>query len=155
MAGKRSAGILVFRRAGEEVLLAHMGGPLWARRDAGAWSIPKGEYEPDEAAQDAARREFTEELGLPVPTGELIDLGSARQSSGKVVTVWAVEGDVDPAAISPGTFEMEWPRGSGSHREFPEIDRVQWFDLDTARQKIVRGQLAFLDRLQGLLSPKH
>jgi predicted NUDIX family NTP pyrophosphohydrolase len=152
MAGKRSAGILVFRRADEEVLLGHMGGPLWARRDAAAWSIPKGEYEPDEPAQDAARREFTEELGLPVPPGSLIDLGSARQSSGKEVTIWAVEGDLDPAEIMPGTFEMEWPRGSGRRREFPEIDRVQWFDLNTARQKVVRGQLAFLDRLQALLS---
>lgn len=151
---KRSAGILVFRRTSGEVLLAHMGGPLWARRDAGAWSIPKGEYGPDEQAQDAARREFVEELGLPVPAGELIDLGSAKQSSGKEVTVWAVEGDIDPAGITPGTFEMEWPRGSGKHREFPEIDRVQWFGLDSARQKIVRGQLAFLDRMQGLLSPK-
>jgi predicted NUDIX family NTP pyrophosphohydrolase len=152
MAAKRSAGILLFRRTNEEILLGHMGGPLWARRDAGAWSIPKGEYEPDEPARDAARREFTEELGLPVPPGELIDLGSARQSAGKEVTIWALEGDLDPAEMTPGTFEMEWPRGSGNQRQFPEIDRVQWFDIDSARPKVIKGQLAFLDRLQALLS---
>jgi predicted NUDIX family NTP pyrophosphohydrolase len=152
MAAKRSAGILLFRRVNEEILLGHMGGPLWARRDAGAWSIPKGEYEPDEPARDAARREFTEELGLPVPPGELIDLGSARQSAGKEVTIWALEGDLDPAEMTPGTFEMEWPRGSGNQRQFPEIDRVQWFDIDSARPKVIKGQLAFLDRLQALLS---
>jgi predicted NUDIX family NTP pyrophosphohydrolase len=124
-----------------------MGGPLWARRDAGAWSVPKGEYGSDEPAEAAARREFLEELGLPAPGGEAVALGEVRQSGGKVVTAWAVEGDLDPATIVPGTFEMEWPRGSGRIREFPEIDRVAWFPLDLARQRIIAGQRPFLDRL--------
>jgi predicted NUDIX family NTP pyrophosphohydrolase len=146
---KRSAGLLLFRQvdAGVEVLLGHMGGPFWARKDAGAWSIPKGEYEPDEEPLAAARREFTEELGLPAPSGDLLELGEVRQSGGKVVTVWAIEGDLDPATIVPGTFELEWPRGSGVRREFPEIDRAAWFDLDQAATKIVGGQRPFLDRL--------
>jgi predicted NUDIX family NTP pyrophosphohydrolase len=149
MAAKRSAGILVFRRTNGqvEVLIAHMGGPLWARKDAGAWSVPKGEYEPDETAEAAARREFQEELGLPVPAGDLIDLGEVKQSSGKIVTVWALEGDLDPALVVPGTFQMEWPRGSGVMRDFPEIDRAAWFDLATAREKLVTAQREFLDRL--------
>jgi len=149
MADKRSAGILVFRRTNGqvEVLIGHMGGPLWARRDANAWSIPKGEPNPDETLETAARREFQEELGLPVPDGDLIDLGSVRQSSGKVVTVWALEGDLDPDRVAPGTFQMEWPKGSGVLREFPEIDRVTWFDLATAREKLVKAQQEFLDRL--------
>lgn len=149
MAVKRSAGILVFRRTNGqvEVLIAHMGGPLWARKDAGAWSVPKGEYEPGETAEAAARREFGEELGLPVPAGDLIELGEVTQSSGKIVTAWALEGDLDPAQVVPGTFEMEWPRGSGVRREFPEIDRVAWFDLPTAREKLVKAQQEFLDRL--------
>lgn len=149
MVGKRSAGIVLYRRAGDgvEVLLGHMGGPFWARKNAGAWSLPKGEYEPDEAPVDAARREFTEELGLPVPPGDLAELGEVRQSGGKVVTAWALEGDLDPAAVVPGTFELEWPRGSGNMRTFPELDRVGWFGLDDARARIVGGQRAFLDRL--------
>ncbi|MPY80474.1 MAG: NUDIX domain-containing protein [Actinophytocola sp.] len=149
MAGKRSAGLLVYRsRAGVvEVLLAHMGGPFWARRDAGAWSIPKGEYDDTEEPRAAAFREFREELGLEPPSGELFALGDVRQSGGKVVTAWAAEGDVDPDAIDPGTFEMEWPRGSGRMREFPEVDRVAWFGLDEAAEKIVGGQRALLDRL--------
>jgi predicted NUDIX family NTP pyrophosphohydrolase len=140
---------LLFRGVGAstEVLLGHMGGPFWARRDAGAWSVPKGEYGPDEDAQAAARREFQEELGVPAPTGELIELGDVRQSGGKVVTVWATEGDLDPEHVVPGTFEMEWPKGSGQIREFPEIDRVGWFDLEQARVKIVAGQRTFLERL--------
>jgi predicted NUDIX family NTP pyrophosphohydrolase len=152
--GKRSAGILVFRRDGADtaVLLGHMGGPFWAGRDAGAWSVPKGEYEPDEAPQHAARREFQEELGMPLPTGELLALGSVVQSAGKLVTVWAVEGDLDPALVVPGTFEMEWPNGSGRIRVFPEIDRVQWFGLAQARSKIVAKQRSFLDRLGELRS---
>jgi predicted NUDIX family NTP pyrophosphohydrolase len=149
MAGVRSAGILLFRGAGaeREVLIAHMGGPFWARKDAGAWSVPKGECEPGEDEIAAARREFEEELGLPVPPGELVPLGSERQSSGKVVTVWALAGDLDPAAVVPGTFEMEWPRGSGRLREFPEVDRAAWFDLTQARAKLVGGQRVFLDRV--------
>lgn len=134
-----------------EVLLGHMGGPFWARRDAGAWSVPKGEHEPDEQPEAAARREFQEELGLAVPAGELTELGTVRQSGGKVVTVWALAGEIDPARVVPGTFEMEWPKGSGRLQEFPEIDRVAWFDLEQAREKIVGGQRPFLERLAELL----
>jgi predicted NUDIX family NTP pyrophosphohydrolase len=109
--------------------------------------VPKGEYEPDETPEAAARREFEEELGIPAPAGDLLPLGTARQSSGKVVTVWAVEGDLDPASVVPGTFEMEWPKGSGRTQEFPEIDRVAWFDLEQTREKLVAGQRVFLERL--------
>jgi predicted NUDIX family NTP pyrophosphohydrolase len=147
---KHSAGLLLFRRSsdhGIEVLLGHMGGPFFARRDAGAWTVPKGEYDPDEPAWDAARREFQEELGLPPPDGEAVPLGEVRQTGGKIVTVWAVRADLDPATISPGTFLMEWPPKSGQTREFPELDRVAWFDLDGARAVIVKAQAAFLDRL--------
>lgn len=155
MVGRRSAGILLFRtRNGTiEVLLGHMGGPLWSRRDARAWSVPKGEYEPGEDARAAARREFQEELGLPVPEGELLDLGEIRQSGGKIVTAWALEGDLDPGTVVPGTFEMEWPKGSGRIQEFPEIDRVAWWDLAQARDKIVAKQQTFLDRLAELIQP--
>ena len=150
MAVKRSAGLLLFRRrAGLEVLLAHPGGPFWARRDAGAWSIPKGEYDADEAPLVAARREFPEELGLPAPDGALIPLGEIRQPSGKLIIAWAVEADLDPAAVVPGTFELEWPRGSGRLQTVPEIDRVAWFPLDEARRRIVEGQRPFLDGLAG------
>lgn len=152
---KRSAGILLHRQGDGalEVLLGHMGGPLWARRDDAAWSVPKGEYEPDETPEAAARREFQEELGLPVPDGELVPLGEIVQSSGKVVTAWALAGDLDPAAVVPGTFEMEWPKGSGRVQEFPEIDRVAWFTLDDARDKLVKGQRPLLDRLADLIAP--
>jgi len=146
---KRSAGILVFRRTEgrTEVLLGHMGGPFWVRKDDGGWSVPKGEHLPDEEPEAAARREFQEELGLPVPAGDLVGLGEVKQSGGKVVTAWAVEGDVDPSEVVPGTFEMEWPRGSGRTREFPELDRVAWFDVPAARAKILVGQRPLLDRL--------
>jgi predicted NUDIX family NTP pyrophosphohydrolase len=146
---KRSAGVLLFRQvpAGVEVLLGHMGGPFWARKDAGAWTIVKGEYEPPEEPEAAARREFTEELGLPAPPGEYVALGEVRQSGGKTVTAWAVAGDVDPATVVPGTFEMEWPPRSGRRETFPELDRVAWFGLAAAAEKIVGGQRAFLDRL--------
>ncbi|WP_053751101.1 NUDIX domain-containing protein [Streptomyces sp. MMG1533] len=149
MTGRRSAGLLLFRRTdhGPEVLLGHMGGPFFARRDAGAWTVPKGEYDPEETAWDAARREFQEELGLPPPDGEAVALGEVRQTGGKVVTAWAIEADLDPAAVTPGTFRMEWPPKSGQTREFPEVDRVQWFDLDRARAVIVKAQAVFLDRL--------
>ncbi len=133
-----------------EVLLGHMGGPFWMRKDTGAWSVPKGEYEPDEDPEAAARREFQEELGLAPPAGEFIALGTVRQSGGKVVTVWAVEGDLDPHLVVPGTFELEWPKGSGRIREFPEIDRVAWFNLPQAREKVVAKQRVFLDRLADL-----
>lgn len=149
MSGKRSAGLLLFRHTdhGLEVLLGHMGGPFFARRDAGAWSVPKGEYEPDETAWDAARREFEEELGLAPPDGEAIPLGEVRQTNGKIVTVWAIEADLDPATAVPGTFRMEWPPKSGQIQEFPELDRVEWFGLDRAREIVVKAQAAFLDRL--------
>jgi predicted NUDIX family NTP pyrophosphohydrolase len=148
---KHSAGLLLHRAGGAEVLLGHMGGPFWARRDDGGWSIPKGEYEPDEPPLQAAYREFVEELGLPVPTGELADLGEVRQSSGKIVTVWALAADLDLAEFAPGTFELEWPRGSGRLQAFPEIDRAAWLDVATARRKLVSGQVAFLDRLAAAL----
>jgi predicted NUDIX family NTP pyrophosphohydrolase len=149
---KRSAGILLFRRvdtsAGEvEVLLGHMGGPYWSTRDAAGWSIPKGEYDADEMPLDAARREFEEELGVPVPAVDLVELGSVRQASGKLVTVWAGESDLDIGRFKPGIFEMEWPRGSGRRQEFPELDRIAWFGLDISRQKLVSGQRVFVDRL--------
>jgi predicted NUDIX family NTP pyrophosphohydrolase len=147
---KYSAGLLLFRRteAGVEVLLGHMGGPYFAHRDAGAWGVPKGEYEPEsETAWDAARREFQEELGLPPPDGDAVPLGEARQSNGKLVTVWAIEADLDPDTVVPGTFRMEWPPKSGLTEEFPELDRVAWFGLDRAREVIVKAQGAFLDRL--------
>ncbi|MFC4505062.1 MULTISPECIES: NUDIX domain-containing protein [Streptomyces] len=149
MTQKRSAGLLLFRRTadGTEVLLGHMGGPYFAKKDAGAWSVPKGEYEPDEPAWEAARREFREELGLAPPDGEAIPLGEVRQTNGKIVTVWAVEADLDPAAVEPGTFTMEWPPRSGQRQEFPELDRVAWYGLDRARELIVPAQAAFLDRL--------
>jgi predicted NUDIX family NTP pyrophosphohydrolase len=147
--GTRSAGLLVFRhtRRGLEVLLGHMGGPFFARRETGAWTVPKGEYDPGEPAWEAARREFREELGLPPPDGAAVPLGEVRQSGGKIVTAWAVEADLDPATIVPGTFEMEWPPHSGRIQRFPELDRVAWFTPDRAREVIVTAQTAFLDRL--------
>lgn len=146
---RRSAGLLLYRRApdGPHVLLGHMGGPFFARRDAGAWTVPKGEYAPGETPWDAARREFEEELGLPPPDGPAVPLGEVRQAGGKTVTAWAVEGDLDPAAVVPGTFRLEWPPRSGRVQEFPELDRVEWFTLDRARSVIVGAQTAFLDRL--------
>ncbi|MDC0772352.1 NUDIX domain-containing protein [Streptomyces sp. HD] len=146
---KRSAGLLLFRRTdhGLEVLLGHMGGPFFAKRDAGAWTVPKGEYEPDEPAWDAARREFREELGLPPPDGAAVPLGEIRQTGGKIVTAWAIEADLDPAAVVPGTFRMEWPPRSGRTQEFPELDRVEWLAVERAREVVVKAQAAFLDRL--------
>ncbi|WP_370967973.1 NUDIX domain-containing protein [Amycolatopsis sp. cg9] len=154
MAGKRSAGLLLHRGRGEtlEVLLGHMGGPFWAKKDAAAWSLPKGELEPDEEPEAAARREFAEELGLPAPSGEYVPLGEVKQSGGKVVTAWAVAADLDPAAVVPGTFTMEWPPRSGRQQEFPEVDRVAWFSPEVAREKLVKGQLPFLDRLAELVA---
>ncbi|MGW0143396.1 NUDIX domain-containing protein [Streptomyces calvus] len=145
----RSAGLLLYRHTGRglEVLLGHMGGPFFARRETGAWTVPKGEYDAGEPAWEAARREFREELGVPPPDGEAVPLGEVRQSGGKTVTAWAVEADLDPAAVVPGTFELEWPPRSGRMQEFPELDRVAWFTLDRAREVIVTAQSAFLDRL--------
>jgi predicted NUDIX family NTP pyrophosphohydrolase len=149
----RSGGLLLFRRSpAVEVLLGHMGGPLWARKHEGAWSAPKGLLEPGESFEDAARREFAEELGVPVPTGPLLPLGEARQPSGKLVVLWALEGDLDPSLVVPGTFEMEWPPRSGVLRSFPELDRAAWFSLDEARSLITAGQRVFLDRLVAALA---
>jgi predicted NUDIX family NTP pyrophosphohydrolase len=150
MPPKHSAGLLLFRRTPDgvtEVLIGHMGGPFWAGRSAAAWSIPKGEYAADEPPEAAARREFEEELGLPAPDGPWIALGENRQRGGKTVTVWAVRADLDPARAVPGTFTMEWPRGSGVLREFPEIDRFGWFPLAEAEPLLVAGQRVFLARL--------
>ena len=154
MARSRSAGLLLFRRASPaavEVMLAHMGGPFWAGKDRGAWSIPKGEYEPGEEALAAARREFVEELGHEVPAGEELELGEVTQAGGKRIRAWALEGDIDVSRISSNTFEMEWPPRSGRRRRFPEIDRAGWFDLDTARGKLVKGQVPLIDMLAARL----
>jgi len=145
-----SAGLVLFRErtAGElEVLLGHMGGPFWARRDEGAWSIPKGELEEGEPPLAAALREFAEELGHAPPEGPVVELGEIRQKAGKRVIAFAMEGDFDPQEIAPGTFEMQWPPRSGRMQSFPEVDRVAWFDLVTAAAKIVRGQAELLERL--------
>ena len=147
--GARSSGLLLFRETGGdlEVLLVHPGGPFWARRDLGAWSIPKGEYPDDEDPLAAARREFAEELGHPAPGSEALELGEVRQKAGKVVSAWAIAGDLDPEAITSNTFTMEWPPRSGRTREFPEVDRAQWFGLEEARERINPAQAALLDRL--------
>jgi predicted NUDIX family NTP pyrophosphohydrolase len=144
-----SAGLLVFRERGAalELLLGHMGGPFWARKDAGAWSIPKGELDEGEDPLAGARREYAEELGHPPPDGPVVELGEIRQRAGKVVVAFAVEGDFDPELLDPGTFELEWPPRSGRRQAFPEIDRVAWFDLETAKERIVAGQVPLLDRL--------
>jgi predicted NUDIX family NTP pyrophosphohydrolase len=146
---RRSAGIALYRRSGPEleVLLVHPGGPLWARRDAGAWSIPKGEYEDGEEPVAAARREFAEELGSPAPAGELTDLGEIRQRSGKLVRAWALPGDLDASEVRSNTFMLEWPPRSDRMGEFPEVDRAQWFTLEQARERINPGQVPLLDRL--------
>jgi len=145
---KRSAGVLLFRRAGGEieVLLAHPGGPYWRNKDDGAWSIPKGEYADNEDPLAAAKREFAEEIGL-TPSGDFIPLGEIRQPGGKVVTAWAAEGDLDTTRVRSNTFSMPWPPRSGKLQEFPEVDRAEWFLLAAARRKILKGQAEFLDRL--------
>jgi predicted NUDIX family NTP pyrophosphohydrolase len=148
-----SAGILLFRRNTKkvEVLLAHLGGPFWAKKDLGAWSIPKGEIREGESPETTARREFEEELGT-YPEGELIPLGEVRQKAGKVVHAWALEGDLDIAKIRSNTFQMEWPPRSGKMQEFPEIDRAEFFSLDEARKKINPAQAEFIDRLERILA---
>ncbi|MBE0537293.1 MAG: NUDIX domain-containing protein [Phycisphaerae bacterium] len=145
---RHSAGILVFRYKGGdvEVLLVHPGGPFWAKKDDHAWSIPKGEFSEDESAFDAAKREFFEETGVPVE-GNGVDLGAAKQNSGKIVHIWAVEGGFDASAVKSNTFSMEWPPKSGKEQQFPEIDRAGWFRPETARQKLHKGQVVFIDRL--------
>jgi predicted NUDIX family NTP pyrophosphohydrolase len=153
---KRSAGLLLYRQRSAdeiEVLLAHPGGPLWTKRDAGAWSIPKGEYEDGEDAFQHARREFEEETGHPPPDGEPIDLGQITQKGGKVVTAWGLEGDLDPAAAESNTFPFQWPPRSGRWITIPEIDRVEWFPPDEARTRIKDTQIPFIDRLLAALSP--
>jgi predicted NUDIX family NTP pyrophosphohydrolase len=152
--GRTSAGILLWRKREGclEVLLAHQGGPLWAKKDLGHWTIPKGEVEPGEEFEAVARREFAEETGHDAPGQPLIDLGEIRQKSGKLVLGWAVEGDLDPSSAVSNTYEMEWPPHSGVMQAFPEIDRVEWFDLDEARRRLKAAQVPFLDRLQAALA---
>ncbi|MGY1662233.1 NUDIX domain-containing protein [Geodermatophilus sp. SYSU D00705] len=146
---RTSAGVLLYRvrPGGVEVLIGHMGGPFWARKDDRAWSIPKGEYGDGEDPLAVARREFEEELGSPVPADALVPLGEVRQSGGKRLSVWAAEGDLDAAACRSNTVELEWPPRSGRVQEFPEIDRAAWLPVEEARAKLVAAQVAFLDRL--------
>lgn len=153
MAAKRSAGILLHRagKAGREVLLVHPGGPFWARKDLGAWSIPKGEYEEGEDPRACAVREFAEETGVRLPDGALDELGAVRLRSGKTILAYAVEGDLDAAAVRSNTFELEWPPRSGRRQAFPEVDRAGWFALDAAREKLNPAQAAFVDRLEARL----
>jgi predicted NUDIX family NTP pyrophosphohydrolase len=152
---KRAAGILLYRRTdrGLEVLLAHPGGPLWARKDLGAWTIPKGQFGDDEAPLAAAVREFEEEMGSP-PSGEFASLGAIKQPGGKLVHAFAAESDFDVARVKSQPFSMEWPPKSGQMAEFPEVDRAGWFAIDFARRKILKGQEPFLDRLLALLSDR-
>jgi len=149
---KTSAGLVVFRRqdSSVEVFLVHMGGPFWQHKDDGSWSIPKGEFEDDEAPLDAARREFQEETGL-TPDGKFLELPPVKQPSGKVIFAWAVEWDCDATKIKSNTFALEWPKGSGVMREFPEVDRAAWFSLTEARRKLLKGQLPLLDELDRIL----
>ncbi|MBS1150991.1 MAG: hypothetical protein H6Q89_2689 [Myxococcaceae bacterium] len=149
---KVSAGLLLFRRTpgGPQVLLAHPGGPFFARKDLNAWGVPKGEVEAGEDLLAAARREFAEETGFD-PAGPFLPLDAVKQRSGKVVHAWAAEGDLDPKQLVSNTFELEWPRGSGKLQTFPEIDRAEWFSLEAARAKILSAQAVFLDRLAAAL----
>jgi predicted NUDIX family NTP pyrophosphohydrolase len=149
---KRSAGILLYKRVGGElqILLVHPGGPFWARKDAGAWSIPKGEYAEGEDALTVAVREFEEETGMR-PAGDFRTLGEVKQAGGKIVTAWAVAGDFDPAALKSNRFELEWPPRSGRRQSFPEVDRAAWFGLDEAHAKILPSQSPLIDRLSAAL----
>jgi predicted NUDIX family NTP pyrophosphohydrolase len=146
---RKSAGLLLYRKTddGIEVLLAHPGGPMWAKRDEGAWSVPKGEIEAGELPIDVARREFEEETGHPAPAGELRPLGEVVQKSGKVVVAWAARGDLDPATARSNTFPLEWPPGSGNWTDVPEVDRFEWFAPDEARRRLNPAQAPFVDRL--------
>ncbi len=153
---KLSVGLLLYRFRSDAVLdllLAHPGGPFWARRDDGAWSIPKGEYSVGEDPWAVALREFSEEVGLPAPAGSRIDLGAHKQPGGKVVTVFAVRGELDLTGAQSNTFELEWPRGSGRVRTFPEVDRVEWFSAAEAKTKLLKGQAPFVDRLLEKVRP--
>lgn len=155
MSTKRSAGLLLYRtHAGSiEVFLVHPGGPFWRRKDKGVWSIPKGEHTREEEPLAAARREFHEETGIPVGPGSPEPLGSVRLPSGKTISGWALEGDLDASAIHSNTFEIEWPSRSGHKHEFPEVDRAGWFSIAEAREKMHPAQAAFLDRLLEVLKP--
>ncbi|HKI28129.1 MAG TPA: NUDIX domain-containing protein [Actinomycetota bacterium] len=155
--GRTSAGILLWRSRGGllEVLLGHPGGPYFAGKDADHWTVLKGEVDPGEDLLAVARREFEEETGFPPPEGPTIELGEIRQKSGKRVLAWAVEGDLDTQSAVSNSFEMEWPPRSGRMRKFPEIDRVEWFGLDEARDKIKAAQAPFLDRLERTLADEH
>lgn len=150
---KISAGLLMYRKCGDmvEVLLVHPGGPFWAKKDLGAWTIPKGECSPNEDALSCARREFEEETGL-VPGGPFTPLAAVKQSGGKIVHVWAFEGDWDPGALRSNTFTMEWPPRSGRQRQFPEVDRAAWYRVDEARARILQSQARLLDELERVLS---
>jgi len=153
VAKKQSAGILLFRRAAAmEVLLVHPGGPFWAKKDLGAWSIPKGEHDEGEDGLACAIREFTEETGSAPSPGELTELGSIKQKAGKVVSAWALEGDLDASAVRSNTFSMQWPPRSGRMQEFPEVDRAEWFAVDEAKERINPAQAEFLDRLMSRFS---
>ena len=149
---KQAAGILLYRQSprGLEVLLAHPGGPLWARKDLGAWTIPKGQFGGDESALDAAKREFEEEMGSP-PRGTFVELGSIKQPSGKIVHAFTAESNFDVATVKSNLFTLEWPPRSGKTGQFPEVDRAEWFAIDEARKRILKGQEPFLDRLLSLL----
>jgi predicted NUDIX family NTP pyrophosphohydrolase len=151
--GRTSAGILLWRQRDDrlEVLLAHPGGPFWVKKDHGHWTIPKGEVEPGEELTAVARREFAEETGHELSAGPLVELGEIRQKSGKLVLGWAVAGDLDPSTAVSNTYDVEWPPRSGRIQSFPEIDRVEWFDLDEARRRLKAAQVPFLDRLQAAL----
>lgn len=152
---KLSAAILLYRRppGGLEVFLVHPGGPFWAKKDSGAWSLPKGEYDAAENPLAAALREFEEETGFPLDPAALLPLGEWKQPGGKIVTAWAVEGDVDAALARSNLFELEWPPRSGQRRQFPEVDRAAWFPLAEAREKLLAGQVEFLTRLAAALGP--
>jgi len=145
---KKSAGLLMYRRGqrGLEVFLVHPGGPFWSKKDAGSWSIPKGEYVPGEDPFEVAKREFQEETSFEA-SGEFIPLTSRKQPSGKIITAWVFEGDCDASAVKSNTFLMEWPPGSGRQQEFPEVDRAGWFSISVAKEKISKGQSGFLDEL--------
>ena len=149
---KKSAGLLLYRlrNGGIEVFLVHPGGPFWAKKDQGAWTIPKGEIEPDEEPLQAAIREFAEETGTAV-SGAFRPLPSCRQAGGKTIFAWAIEGAIDAEAVKSNTFEMEWPPRSGKRRAFPEVDRAQWFALDEAQRRINKAQVVLLEALTGLL----
>src|SRR5579862_7459716 len=154
MASRTSAGVVLFRQTNDgqlEVLLVHPGGPFWASKDEGAWSIPKGEYATGEDPLSAAEREFAEEVGVALPSTKRISLGEIQQVGGKRVTAWAVRGDLDPGQATSNSFEIEWPPKSGHIETFPEVDRVAWFAVEQARVKLRKAQTPFLDRLEGVI----